>query len=595
VVSAGDTTERDWFDLFVTVTVAGQEVPFAELFSALALGEERLLLDSGTWFRLDRPELHRLRELINEARALQDRQREGLRLSPMQAGLWAELVALGVVGQQSERWSRRVGALLGLDEIARADPPAGLAAQLRPYQTDGYQWLSLLWDLQLGGVLADDMGLGKTVQTLAMAVRAAEQGTLGGDAGPLLIVAPASVLSTWAGQAATFAPGLRVEVITETEARSNRPVAEVAAGSELVVTSYTLFRLDEHAYQAVRWCGLVLDEAQFVKNHQAKTYQCARRLDTPVKLAITGTPLENSLMDLWSMLSIAAPGLFPDPRRFDEFYRRPIESGTAPDRLDALRRRVRPLMLCRAKDQVAADLPAKTEQVLEVNLDPRHRRIYDTHLNRERARVLRLVNDLDRNRIAILRSLTLLRQLSLDASLVDERHARRVPSSKIDALVEQLAEIAAEGHRALVFSQFTRFLARVRDRLDREGIGYCYLDGRTRDRGRRVAQFTEGDAPAFLISLKAGGFGLNLTAADYVFVLDPWWNPAVEEQAIDRTHRIGQDKPVMVYRLISADTVEQKVVALQQRKRDLFARVVDGGAAASGALTAEDIRGLFAS
>jgi SNF2 family DNA or RNA helicase len=298
-------------------------------------------------------------------------------------------------------------------------------------------------------------------------------------------------------------------------------------------------------------------------------------------------------MDLWSLLSITAPGLFPNPQRFATYYRRPIEGGSAPERLDSLRRRVRPLMLRRTKEQVASELPPKTEQILDVTLNPRHRRIYDTHLNRERQRVLRLVDDLDRNRFAILKSLTLLRQLSLDASLVDDRHAGRVHSSKIDVLVEQLSEVAAEGHRALVFSQFTRFLSLVRARLEEEGITCCYLDGRTRDRARRIAEFTDGDAPAFLISLKAGGFGLNLTAADYVFVMDPWWNPATEEQAIDRAHRIGQDKPVMVYRLVATDTIEEKVVALQQRKRDLFARVIDGGAAAGSLLTAEDIRELL--
>jgi SNF2 family DNA or RNA helicase len=252
-------------------------------------------------------------------------------------------------------------------------------------------------------------------------------------------------------------------------------------------------------------------------------------------------------------------------------------------------------MLRRTKDLVASDLPPKTEQRLDVTLNPQHRRIYDTHLNRERQRVMRLVDDMNRNRMTILKSLTTLRQLSLDPSLVDEKYAGTAASSKIDVLTEQLHEIAAEGHRALVFSQFTRFLSLVRTRLTEEGIGHCYLDGRTRDRPQRIAEFTDGDDPVFLISLKAGGFGLNLTAADYVFVLDPWWNPAAEEQAIDRTHRIGQDKPVMVYRLVATDTIEEKVVALQQRKRDLFTQVLDGGAAASGTLTAEDIRELFAS
>ncbi|HEX3898323.1 MAG TPA: DEAD/DEAH box helicase [Mycobacteriales bacterium] len=590
-----DATDPDWFDLAVAVSVDGQNVPFAPLFAAMSMGEERLLLDSGTWFRLDRPELVRLRELIDEAKALQEKPSDNLRLTTVQAGLWEELVNLGVVTQQSDRWARSAGALLSLTEIPQPPPPAGLHADLRPYQLDGYQWLSLLWDLQLGGVLADDMGLGKTVQTLAMAARASEAGTLGGDAGPLLIVTPTSVMSTWASQAAEFCPGLDVRMIPGTERKTGTTIAEQVAGVDLVVTSFTLFRLDEEAYRSVRWCGLVLDEAQFVKNHQAKTYQCARRLPVPFKLAITGTPLENSLMDLWSMLSIVAPGLFPSPEKFSEFYRRPIERGEAPERLDALRRRIRPLMLRRTKELVASDLPPKTEQRLDVTLNAQHRRVYDTHLNRERQRVMRLVEDMDRNRMTILKSLTTLRQLSLDASLVDVEHAGKIRSSKIDVLVDQLHEIAAEGHRALVFSQFTRFLSLIRTRLTDEGIGHCYLDGRTRDRASTIAEFTDGKDPVFLISLKAGGFGLNLTAADYVFVLDPWWNPATEEQAIDRAHRIGQDKPVMVYRLVATNTIEEKVVALQQRKRDLFAQVVDGGAAAGGALTAADIRELFTS
>ncbi len=592
-VSTGDGNDPDWFDLQVVVTIDGEPVPFAPLLTALALGDDHLLLDSGTWFRLDRPELHRLRVLIEDARRLEDRPSDGLRLSPMHAGLWEELVELGVVGHQSARWQHSVSGLLSLEELPRPRPPIALRATLRPYQRDGFHWLSFLWDLQLGGMLADDMGLGKTVQTLAMALRASEQGTLGGDAGPLLIVAPTSVVGTWAAQGAQFCPSLRTVVVGETERRSGHAISDQAAGADLVVTSYALLRIDDEAYRAIRWSGLVLDEAQFVKNHQSKTYQCARRLPAPFKLAITGTPMENSLMDLWSLLSITAPGLFPNPQRFATEYRRPIEAGTAPERLESLRRRVRPLMLRRTKEQVAADLPAKTEQVIDVILNPSHRKIYDTHLNRERQRVLRLVDDLDRHRFEVLRSLTLLRQLSLDASLVDERHAGNVRSSKIDVLVEHLREVAAEGHRALVISQFTRFLALVRTRLAEEGIACCYLDGRTRDRARRIAEFTDGDAPAFLISLKAGGFGLNLTAADYVFVLDPWWNPAAEEQAIDRTHRIGQRRPVMAYRLVATDTIEEKVVALQQRKRDLFARVIDGGAAAASLLTAEDIRALL--
>ena len=594
-VSARDSAEpfADWFDLSVNVSVGGQEVPISSLITALAHDQPHLMLDSGAWFRLDRPELHTLRRLIEEAQALQDKESGGLRLTPFQAGLWEELVSLGVVEHQSQRWAEQVGGLLGLDTLPQPDPPDGLLATLRPYQLEGYRWLALLWDHQLGGVLADDMGLGKTLQTLAMAARAHAQGTLGGAAGPLLIVAPTSVVGTWASEAARFCPELNVVMVTETERRSGVPITEVAQVADLVVTSYALMRLDEEAFRTQKWSGLVLDEAQFVKNHQAQTYQCARRLPAPFKLAITGTPLENSLMDLWSMLSITAPGLFPSPQRFSELYRKPIESGEAPEQLATLRRRIRPLMLRRTKEQVAPDLPPKIEQVIPVTLNPKHRRVYDKHFARERQRVLGLLDDLQRNRIAIFRSLTLLRQLSLAASLVDDDHAGTVRSSKIDVLLEQLQEVVDEGHRVLVFSQFTGFLALVKARLDADGVRYCYLDGRTRNRPRKIAEFTEGDAPVFLISLKAGGVGLTLTEADYVFVLDPWWNPATEAQAIDRTHRIGQTRTVMVYRLVATDTIEEKVVALQQRKRDLFDRVVGDSAIEGGALTVDDIRGLF--
>jgi SNF2 family DNA or RNA helicase len=549
-----------------------------------------VVLPSGTWFDIRRPEFDRLRRLIDEARALQDADRPGLRISRYQAGLWDELIEFGVVAEQSERWARDVRTLLEVDDAPPPAAPAGLAAQLRPYQLQGYQWLSVLWDAGLGGVLADDMGLGKTLQTLALVCRAQEAGEL---TAPVLVVAPTSVVSNWAREAARFAPGLRVRTIEATGRKLGVPLAEAVGGADLIVTSYTLLRLGGDDYRALPWSGLVLDEAQFVKNHQAKTYAAARRLPARFKLAITGTPVENDLMDLWSLLSIVAPGLFPSPQRFTEHYRTPIERGGDAEVLGALRRRIRPLMRRRTKEQVAAELPPKQEQVLEVALNPKHRRVYDTHLQRERRKVLGLVDDLQRNRFTIFRSLTLLRQLALDASLVDDAYAD-IRSSKADAFLEHLQEVVAEGHRALVFSSFTGFLGTVRRRLDAEGLPYAYLDGRTRDRQRRIDEFREGGAPVFLISLKAGGFGLTLTEADYVFVLDPWWNPAVEAQAVDRTHRIGQDKTVMVYRLVAADTVEQKVVALQERKRDLFARVLDDDSVLAGPLTAEDIRGLFA-
>ncbi|MFK5633919.1 MULTISPECIES: SNF2-related protein [unclassified Ornithinimicrobium] len=587
---------HDWFDLHVTVTVGGEPVPLEELLAALVRGDPTMFLPSGTYFPLQTAELDALRRLIDEARELEDAPpRPGtVRITPYQAGLWEELVQLGVVGAQSEGWQRSVSELLSLGDADRGvvRPPDGLEAELRLYQLDGFRWLSTLWDAGLGGVLADDMGLGKTLQTLAMVTRAEQRGDLAD--GAVLVVAPTSVVATWAEEAARFAPGLRVATVTATERRRGHELGEAVGGADLVITSYTLLRLESDDYRALPWSAVVLDEAQFVKNHRSATYQAARRLGAPRTFAITGTPLENSLMDLWSMLSLAAPGLFPRPEVFTERYRKPIEAGDAPPGLlDTLRRRVRPFMLRRTKSEVANELPAKTEQTLHVDLHPAHRRVYDRHLARERQRVLGLLSDMDKNRVAIFRALTALRQLALDPSLVSDEHEGLATSAKIATLVEQVTELAAEGHRALVFSSFTGYLALVRRAVDAAGISYSYLDGRTRDRAARIAAFRDGDDPLFLISLKAGGFGLTLTEADYVFVLDPWWNPAAESQAIDRTHRIGQTRPVNVYRLVSTDTVEEKVVALQQRKRDLFATVVDAGEFRSGAITAADVRDLL--
>ncbi|ONH29569.1 helicase [Pseudofrankia asymbiotica] len=604
--------DNDWFDLGVTVTVKGHQVGFRDLFVALDRGDEYLLLPDGAYFSLEKPELAALRRLIEEARTLGDWSGESPRISRFQAGLWEELATLGVVERQAAAWREQVGGLLAVT-APRADlaAPAALAATLRPYQLDGFRWLTFLWENRLGGILADDMGLGKTLQTLALICHARETATAGAAAGslpeqdathpesgpagafaPFLVVAPTSVVANWAAEARRFAPGLRVVTIVDTAKRRGATLRDVAAGADVVVTSYTLFRLEIDDYAALDWSALVLDEAQMVKNHQSKAYQCARLLPAPFKIAITGTPMENNLMELWSLLSITAPGLFPNPARFRDYYAQPIERRHDPELLARLRGRIRPLMLRRTKEQAAPELPPKQEQVLEVDLHPRHRRLYQTHLQRERQKVLGLVGDLGRNRFTILRSITLLRQLSLHAGLIDDDHAD-LPSAKIEALLEQLADVVGGGHRALVFSQFTGFLGRVRDRLAAAGVEYCYLDGRTRDRAAVVERFKSGGASVFLVSLKAGGFGLNLTEADYCFLLDPWWNPATEAQAVDRTHRIGQTRNVMVYRLVARDTIEDKVMALAARKAHLFTSVIDDGAAFGATLTEDDVRHLF--
>ena len=601
-VTTVESPDPDWFDLGVVVTVDGRRIPFGKLFIALSRGRRKMLLSDGAYFSLSHPSLTRLRELIEEAGEL-DEWETGPRLSRYQTTLWADFEDLADQSEPAVSWRAIAEGLRDAEGVPETPLPRGLRADLRPYQRSGYDWLAFLWQHRLGGILADDMGLGKTLQLLALIAHTRDAG----ERRPFLVVAPTSVVSTWRTEAARFTPELRVTVLDGGRGDQGRrtdatTVAWAAASADLVVTSYTRLRLDESAFADVEWAGLLLDEAQFVKNRATKTHQAVAALRADVVYAVTGTPLENSLSELWSLLALAAPGLFPSARRFREEYIGPIEQGKVPEnqeggeyragRLARLRRRIRPLVLRRTKELVAADLPPKQEQEVTVELGPAHRALYDTVLQRERQKVLGLLEDLDRNRFIVFRSLTLLRMLSLAPELIDPEYAHIEPS-KLTALFEQLDEVLAEGHRALVFSQFTSFLGLVTERLEERGIRHAYLDGATRDRDSAVARFRSGEAPVFLISLKAGGFGLTLTEADYVFMLDPWWNPAAEAQAVDRAHRIGQQRPVNVYRLIAAGTIEEKVMALQRRKARLFQAVMDDDALFGRALSADDIRGLF--
>ncbi len=612
VVTTIPSEKNDWFDLGVTVTVDGRTIPFLPLFKALAKGRRRLLMVDGTYFSLNHPALKALSDLIEESRDLNEWEPVPS-ISKHQLSLWSDFEDLADEAVPAVEW-RALLTESKNDSPLPVDPPEKLKATLRPYQQDGFSWLAYLWRHQLGGILADDMGLGKTVQCLALIQHIAETST---GRTPFLIVAPTSVMTNWVSEAERFAPDLTVRQISATQAAGKIPIAEAAKGADIVVTSYALLRLDFDAYQAVAqstgWAGLVLDEAQFVKNPASKVHLAALELQVRFKLAVTGTPLENSLTDLQALFAIVAPGLFASAPRFLHDYVRPIEgqrpgvargvgagdavavnAAVRSERLAKLRRRIRPFLLRRTKELVAAELPAKQEQTLVIDLAPEHRDLYELFLQRERQKLFRLLGeDMNLNKFIVFRSLTLLRLLALDASLIGDEYAD-VPSSKLDALFEQLDDVVAEGHRSLVFSQFTSYLAKVARRLDAAGIEYVYLDGSTQNRGAVIDKFKNGSAPVFLISLKAGGFGLNLTEADYVFLLDPWWNPASEEQAIDRTHRIGQDKNVMVYRLVAADTIEEKVLALQQRKASLFDAVIDDEALFSATLSADDIRDLLA-
>lgn len=661
-VTVTEGNSRDWFGLGIAVKVNNWTVPFAQIFEALDRGADRILLGNGTYFSLRRPEFKTLRTLIAEARELDDTGGE-LRINRHQAGLFSELESLAASVQTTRRWDEQVRSLLALVEASEAretNPaegedklststdahgkrndggsacsslnreypmPASLRATLRPYQVEGYRWLTFLYEHRMGGILADDMGLGKTVQALALLAhameehraaseRAAERGESVEPFAPFLVVAPTSVISNWAAEAERFLPEAKVVTITETTA-GKTPLAERIAGAHLVLTSYTLLRMDEDAYTGYArtlgsgvddstgerstpegWGALLLDEAQFVKNTGTRAWSIARAMPARTKIAMTGTPIENNLMELWALLAIVADGLFPSARAFRDLYARPAESGEDPAHAAAtaarLRRRIRPLMLRRTKDLVAAELPAKNDTRVNLPLAPGHRRIYDTHLQRERQKVLGLLEDMDKNRFTIFQSLTLLRRLALDAALIDPDAYEGVTSAKREYLVERLPELLAGGHRVLVFSQFTGYLKSIARALGEKGIDHLYLDGSTRNRAEVIEAFRSGAAPVFLISLKAGGFGLNLTEADHVFIMDPWWNPAAEQQAVDRIHRIGQEREVHVYRLVAEGTIEEKVMQLKASKAALFDAVVGEGEFASAAVTAEDVRALFA-
>lgn len=601
VINTVESSDRDWFNLSLLIRVGEHSIPLADILRALTTGQSRLLLGDKSYVSLDQPLFSRLRELVEEASHLTEKDGT-IKITKYQVDFWDELRQMAAESTESKAWKNAVAGLLTLDEAEAPAVPEGLNATLRKYQVEGFGWLDFIRSHSLGGILADDMGLGKTLQSLAMIVSARESLAGGDDDAaardprsrqPFLVVAPTSVGPNWLLEAQKFAPGLSVVHVRDTQKKAGVPLAETVAGADIVITSYTLLRLDADAYSGLSWAGLLLDEAQFVKNRKTKAHQAAAELDAPFKLAITGTPMENNLMDLYSIFSIVSPGLFSSAVRFTDQYARPIEQGEAPEVLRRLRKRIRPFMLRRTKDAVVTDLPPKQEQVLGVDLNPKHRKVYDTHLQRERQKVLQLVTDMDKNRFTVFQSLTLLRQMSLDPALISEEY-EEIGSAKLDVLLEQLEDVIAEGHKALVFSQFTSFLKRAADRLEAEGISYAYLDGATRDRGAAVDEFKDGTAPVFLISLKAGGFGLNLTEADYCYLLDPWWNPAAEAQAVDRTHRIGQTRNVMVYRLVSRDTIEEKVVALQEAKRQLVSAVMSEGEDAFGAkLTADDIRELI--
>lgn len=452
-------------------------------------------------------------------------------------------------------------------ELPRAELPVDLRAELRSYQRTGVDWLCFLREAELGGVLADDMGLGKTLQALC-SVR-----------GRTLIVAPRSVIHNWAAEIARFRPALKLSIY-------HGPNRELDPSADVTLTTYAVLRLDIERLAAERWSTAILDEAQTIKNAESQVARAAYRLRAPFRLSLTGTPIENRLEELWSQMHFANPGLLGGRRDFSDRVAAGIANGNA-EAAERLRARIRPFVLRRLKAEVAPELPPKTESILYVELDENERAAYDAVHAATRDRVM---EELGAGRVlAALEALLRLRQAACHRALLPGQEAES--SAKVERLLECLEEIAAEGRRALVFSQWTGLLDLVEPGLERLSIRFGRLDGSTRDRASVVGEFQSEDGPPVLLaSLKAGGTGLNLTAADHVFLLDPWWNPAAEDQAADRAHRIGQTRPVFVYRLVAKNTVEERILALQERKRELVDLALEG---AARAITREDLMSLF--
>ena len=610
--ASGHRNTADWFELQSGIQIGEQRIDLAPLLATIVAmggfdawiraacpqGVLWMKVSDSEVLRIDAKRIEPLARVVSDWAQLRD-DRSGeraLMVSPLSAAQLATTVSEISLPEPVRKLRDWLDSFDGLPSVQA--PPSFLAS-LRPYQQDGLAWLQFLAQAGLGGILADDMGLGKTIQVLA---HLELERTVGRLTDPVLVVAPTSVIFNWQAEAARHAPGLRLLALTG-PGRSKH-FSELA-NHDLVLTSYALLPRDAAILLDQHWHAVILDEAQMIKNPRTQGAATVRALQANHRLALTGTPLENHLGELWSIMHFVLPGLLGPDEAFRSRFRTPIEKqpGTevAVERLRALEARIRPFLLRRTKQAVLADLPPRTEIIQRVELPVEQRDLYESIRAAMDKRVREALTraGLAKSQIVMLDALLKLRQACCDPSLVKLPSARKVTrSAKRDALIDLLAILVDEGRKALVFSQFTSMLDLIETAIDADPrlapVPRARLDGDTADRGGAVERFQRGDAQLFLLSLKAGGVGLNLTAADTVIHYDPWWNPAVENQATDRAHRIGQDKPVFVYKLIAAGTVEERILALQARKAELAAAVLSGSLSAGGkALSQEDLLGLF--
>lgn len=603
-----ETTGEAWFSLSLGIEIDGRKVNMLPLLvdilaqagspsqlNELLTSQEHFLLplEDHHWLKIStsrvKPIFDTLVELYDQ-KPLND---EGaIALSRVQG---AQLNAL--LNNPALRWKgadelRELNnKLRNFKRIEPVVPPDGFNADLRGYQVEGISWLHFLQGFGFNGILADDMGLGKTIQTLAHLLQEKQSGR---QAGPNLVIAPTSLMGNWRKEAERFAPELRVVVLHGTQ---RHRLFQHICDYDVVLTTYPLLRRDKDVLLETQFHTVVLDEAQAIKNPKSQTTRTVFDLKAQHRLCLTGTPLENHLGELWSMFHFLMPGFLGTLERFNRLYRYPIEKHADFVRAEQLRQRIKPFLLRRTKEEVATELPEKTEIIRTVTLTGSQRDLYESIRLAMDKKVRDEINSkgFARSQIMILDALLKLRQVCCDPRLVNLPGAGKVEASaKLDLLMDMLPEMIEEGRRILIFSQFTSMLKIIEEALDQEGISYALLTGQTRKREEAIARFQDRVVPVFLISLKAGGVGLNLTAADTVIHYDPWWNPAAENQATDRAHRIGQDKAVFVYKLISEDTVEDKILSLQQKKQALADSIYDSKVSKSTErFSAEDLENLF--
>ncbi len=577
------TSGIDWFELHGVVEFGETMARLPELLAALRRGENAVRLGDGTFGILPEEWLRKYGLLAGLGTPHDDH----LRFTRSQVGLLDALLAAQPAASCDAVFERARQELSRFRGVEPADPPPGFLGQLRGYQREGLGWLHFLRRFGFGGCLADDMGLGKTVMVLAL-LESRRAGSNGSR--PSLVVVPRSLVFNWKQEAARFTPGLRV--LDYTGADRGR-ASDGFDGCDLVLTTYGTLRRDAAQLKDTEFEYVILDEAQTIKNASTESAKAARLLRSAHRLALSGTPIENHLGELWSLFEFLNPGMLgaASALRLDA----PAAQRPDGETRGLLARALRPFILRRTKAQVATELPARLEQTLYCELEAAQRTLYEELRDHYRRSLSGRIEreGFNRSKILVLEALLRLRQAACHPGLLDRGRIAE-PSAKLDVLLPRLAEVMAEGHKVLVFSQFTSLLSIVRERLDRERVRYEYLDGHTRDRAARVAHFQDDpDCKLFLVSLRAGGLGLNLTAAEYVFLLDPWWNPAVEAQAIDRAHRIGQTRPVFAYRLIARDTVEEKILALQATKRDLAEAILTEDNSLIRTLSREDLELLL--